>query len=129
MGHSKYSFPKAEKLTGKKRIEELFKRGSSFYLDIFQVRHLLLEETEQSQVLISVPKKNFKKAVDRNLLKRRIREAYRLNKHLLQDTEEVKVFSLGFIYLSKDILSFKDIETQLIKCLVRLRNSNNKNLD
>ncbi|WP_421764208.1 ribonuclease P protein component [Ekhidna sp.] len=120
MGLTKYHFPKQEKLTSKKKIEGLFKKGSSFYLGDFQVRHLKAAIPEPNQILISVPKRNFKRAVDRNLLKRRIREAYRLNKHLIDNNSESIHLSIGFIYLSKQILTFQDIQTQLIKCLERL---------
>lgn len=120
MGLIKYGFSKQEKLTGKKKIEGLFKRGSSFYLKDFQVRHLVSEEIGPHQILISVPKRNFKRAVDRNLIKRRIREAYRLNKALIPDSSESKGLYIGFIYLSKQILTFDNIQTQLIQCLERL---------
>ncbi len=125
MGLTKHSFPKQEKLTGKKKIEGLFKNGSSFYLNNFQVRYLQSDEEGPNQILISVPKRNFKRAVDRNLLKRRIREAYRLNKDLAFHEESRKSVYTGFIYLSKEILTFHDIQTQLIKCLERLRTINN----
>lgn len=122
MGLSKYSFSKAEKLTGKKRIEGLFKTGSSFYLGEFQIRHTTaVDEETAHRILISVPKRSFKRAVDRNLLKRRIREAYRLNKHLIRD---VKPLYIGFIYLSKQILTFHEIQAQLIKGLERLGSRN-----
>lgn len=121
MGELKYSFPKAEKLTGTKKIEELFKRGSSFYLKEMGVRYKLSEdENAFHRVLISVPKKNFKRAVDRNLLKRRIREAYRLNKHIIQKEGARTFFHIGFIYLSKKILDFHIIQDQLIEGLKRL---------
>ncbi|MEQ9468672.1 MAG: ribonuclease P protein component [Ekhidna sp.] len=123
MGLSKYSFSKKERLSGKKKIEGLFKTGSSFYLDNFQVRHMPTDDSGPHQVLISVPKKIFKRAVDRNLLKRRIREAYRLNKHLITDISESTPLYIGFIYLSKQILTFHEIEAQLIKCLERLGTS------
>lgn len=117
-----YSFPKKERLNSKKKIEGLFKTGSSFYLNSFQVRHLLSQEhVEHHQVLISVSKRNFKRAVDRNLIKRRIKEAYRLNKHLISD---LKPQYLGFIYLSKNILTFHEIQDQLILCLNRLGSIN-----
>lgn len=123
MGHSEYSFSKSEKLTGKKKIEELFRSGSSFYLDVFQVKYQSISGEEQShRVLITVPKKNFKRAVDRNLLKRRIREAYRLNKKFLIRENQNEFFYIAFIYLSKNILTFKEIEDQLIACLKRLGN-------
>ncbi len=121
MGQSKYSFSKEEKLTGKKKIEELFTRGSSFYLKDFQVKYLTSEDLNH-QILVSVPKKNFKRAVDRNLLKRRIREAFRLNKELILKPDQNEFYSIGFIYLSKNILTFNDIQHQLIQCLERLDN-------
>ncbi|WP_462252784.1 ribonuclease P protein component [Ekhidna sp.] len=120
MGLAKYSFSKNEKLTGKKKIEGLFKKGSSFYLGDFQVRHLQSDDVGPNQILISVPKRNFKRAVDRNLLKRRIREAYRLNKELIPNSFETKGLYIGFVYLSKQILTFDNIQSQLIKCLERL---------
>lgn len=119
MGTSQYSFSKNEKLTGKKKIEGLFKEGSSFYIAAFQIRYLLQQDEKSiHQVLVSVPKKNFKRAVDRNLLKRRIREAYRLNKHLIHDS---KPLYIGFVYISKQILTFHEIQDQLIKALGRLK--------
>ena len=125
MGLSKHGFSKKEKLTGKKKIEGLFKKGSSFYLNDFQVRYHQSDEMNTHQILISVPKRNFKRAVDRNLLKRRIREAYRLNKELLQNQGDSNKLYIGFVYLSKQILTFNDIQSQLIKCLKRLDTINN----
>jgi len=123
MGHSEYSFSKKEKLTGKKKIEELFRSGSSFYLDAFQVKYRSGSSEEfNHRLLITVPKKNFKRAVDRNLLKRRIREAYRLNKKFLLREDQNEFFYIAFIYLSKNILTFNEIEDQLIACLKRLGN-------
>lgn len=125
VGQEKYTFPKAEKLVGKKRIEGLFKKGSSFYLSDFRVRYQPSEDGDNvHKVLITVSKRNFKRAVDRNLLKRRIREAYRLNKHLLAHQREIKPLNVGFIYLSKRILTFQEIQDQLIKCLKRLEQRN-----
>lgn len=122
MGPAKYSFSKSEKLIGKKKIGELFRRGSFFYLDNFQIRHqLATSDSNHHQVIISVPKRTFKRAVDRNLLKRRIREAYRLNKHLL---DNCKPLFIGFVYLSKEILTFQEIQSQLIQCLNRLGSIN-----
>ena len=119
MGQVRHSFSKRERLSSKKKIEGLFKKGSSFYLQALHVRHLPIEEAGQPhQVLISVPKRNFKRAVDRNLLKRRIREAYRLNKHLI---EESKPLYIGFVYISKQVLTFHEIQDQLIMVLRRLK--------
>ncbi|MBC6401504.1 MAG: ribonuclease P protein component [Ekhidna sp.] len=122
MGCPGYSFSKKERLGSKKKIEELFKTSSSFCLDSFRVQSLLSEEEIQYHlVLISVSKRNFKRAVDRNLIKRRIREAYRLNKHLLDD---IPPLYLGLIYTSKNILTFHEIQNQLIRCMKRLKSIN-----
>lgn len=98
-----FRFGKKERLSKKKVIEELFAKGSSrlaFPVKIVFIRH---PDKEQSlhQVLITVPAKNFKKAVDRNTLKRRIREGYRLNKALLPSTPTL---CIAYIYVAKEIL-------------------------
>ena len=116
-----YTFSKKEKLSNKKYIEELFKNGSFFRLGPFLIRALAKEELECHQVLISIPKKRFKRAVKRNQLKRRIREIYRLNKSLLPDS---KSYLLGIIYLSNEELPFDEMKTKLIKALTRLRKQN-----
>lgn len=127
-GQKKYSFSAKEKLKSKKNIEELFKKGSSFYLNNFQVRFCAIsQEVDNHQILISVPKKKLKRAVDRNLIKRRVREAYRLNKHIIVDFSKSQNFSIGFVYLSSSILSYKEIETQIIQCLKKLLNKIEQN--
>ena len=68
------------------------------------------------QVLIAVPPKNFRKAVDRNLLKRRIREAYRLNKHRIAASEKLLI---AYIYNAKEILTFSQIQERLVKTFNR----------
>jgi ribonuclease P protein component len=68
------------------------------------------------QVLISVSKRNFKKAVDRNLIKRRMRESYRLNKNLLPARPKLLI---AYIYTAKEILTFAQIQERLIKTLNR----------
>lgn len=113
-----YRFPKREKLVSKKDIEELFKNGSSFYL-----RPLLMKyhpvESDVNKMLFSVSKRNFKRAVDRNLIKRRMREAYRLNKHLLV-SEQGTFYHIGFVYVDKSILPYDQIEHKLKKLIKRL---------
>ncbi len=114
----KFGFSKAERLTGKKKIEELFKHGSSFFLHPLLVKFHHTDE-ELHRVLISVPKKKIKRAVDRNLIKRRIREAYRLNKHLVYG-EQPRFFHVALIYQDNSILPYSEIEKKLIILLRRL---------
>lgn len=113
-----FGFSKAERLTGKKNIEELFQHGSSFFLHPFLVKYRKSGENNH-RFLITVPKKKFKRAVDRNLIKRRIREAYRLNKHLITD-QPIGFFHVGFIYQDDSILPYAEIENKLVILLKRL---------
>ena len=80
------SFAKGEKLCGVKTISELFSAGRPLNLPPLRIIYRVTPEDpslETVRVLISVPKRYFRKAVDRNLIKRRIREAYRQNKTVL----------------------------------------------
>jgi ribonuclease P protein component len=120
-----YTFTKEERLCNKKLIDELFHNGSSFLCYPFKVSWLIVNEPLQfpAQVLFSVSKKRYKRAVDRNLIKRRIREAYRLYKQQylytgLQDTEKKIIFSVGFI--GKEISSYELIDKKMLKLLNEL---------
>ena len=99
-------------------IKELFEKGSSFYLFPFKVH--FSSNPDQNfpfhQVMFSVPKRNFKKAVDRNLLKRRMREAFRLNKDMLPASNKLLI---AYIYTAKEILTFTQIQERLVKTLNR----------
>jgi len=110
---------KSERLKKNKQITELFEKGSSFYLFPFKVFTLPTEEREEPshKFMVSIPKRLFKRAVDRNLLKRRIREAFRINKNLLGDGT---FYHIAYIYTCKEILTYREIETKLIKTLERL---------
>jgi len=112
-----FSFTKAERLSSKKSIQELFDRGSSFYLHPFKVHFLRSDSSDQTQILISVPKSNFKKAVDRNTLKRRIREGYRLNKSSLSSD---KKFLIAYIYSAKEILPSAVIHQKIVLSLKKI---------
>lgn len=109
---------KYERVCDRKSIQELFgEKSSSFYLYPFRVK---IRETEDSvsRILVSVPKRRFKRANVRNLLKRRIREAYRLNKSLLFASE--KSMDIAFLYVGKDIMDYNSLEKKLISVLKRL---------
>ncbi len=116
-----FSLKKHEILRSKKNIKELFENGSSFFLYPFKIFFLTTQDQETCQVLFSVSKKNFKKAVDRNLIRRRMREAYRLNKKDLKvyqmDTFSI---SIALIYISKFKLPYREIESKLKQVFDRL---------
>ena len=113
-----YTFTKAERLKSKKIIDRIFNReGKSF--GMYPLRLIWLETplntTSPAQFTLSVPKRNFKKAVDRNRLRRQIREAYRLNKHKLYDFLEDKELQCAFmvLYTGKKAVSYQEIEQKI----------------
>ena len=111
---------KSERLSSQKQIQTLFTEGKSFRAPPIAIRYIKLAEQglDNNQILVSVPKRNFKRAVDRNRIKRQIREAYRLNKHLLDGIEDK--YAIAYIYTSKKMVPYKDLENKLIECLSRL---------
>lgn len=120
-----YTFSKEERLCSKRLISLLFSKGSSFNLYPLRfVYHTPEESTDAStQLVISVSKRHFKRAVDRNRLKRQIREAYRLNKHLFTQHQGQAPRLLAIIYIGKEKKSFDTIQKKLIsgleRCLTR----------
>lgn len=104
------------------------KKGETFFHYPFKVvyQHIRLEAADEAPanaIIVSVPKRNFKRAVKRNLLKRRIRESYRLNKGLLEAPCGCRTNAL-FVYVSKEILEFNHIEKKLKEVLVKISNPN-----
>jgi ribonuclease P protein component len=112
---------KSERLSSKRLIEQLFTNGRSFGHHPFVIRYTPIEDlsTAGNQILISVSKRNFKKAVDRNKLKRQIREAYRLNKAILTDLKNN--YAIAYIYTFKKMLPYSELEAKLIESLKRLQ--------
>lgn len=108
------TFRKEERLKKEKLIKELFEKGSSFYLYPFKVYVMRNPDPGYSfhQVLFSVSKRNFKRAVDRNLVKRRMREAFRLNKLAIAASNKLLI---AYIYSAKEILTFAQIQERLVK--------------
>jgi ribonuclease P protein component len=106
-------------------IQQLFKEGSSFFKHPFKVVYLPVERNDgpRARILVTVPKRNFKKAVDRNRIKRLVREAYRKNKQLLSPeyaTPEKQTLLIGFIYTGKTLPEYQEVEQKLILILQEL---------
>ncbi len=118
MRQMKASFTKGERLCGVRAISDLFSGGRTLYLPPLKVLYRVLPgntSAEPVRILISVPKRHFKKAVDRNLIKRRIREAYRQNKMPLISSFSAgdKSINLAIIWNNTAIQSYNTTE----KCI------------
>ena len=126
------SFAKGERLSSFKEIQDLMKKGETFFHYPFKVvyQNVALEDANQCEqalnaIIVSVPKRNFKRAVKRNLLKRRIRESYRLNKGLLVAPQGEKTNAL-FVYVAKEVTEFSYIERKLKEVLAKISEGETK---
>ncbi|MDR1347670.1 MAG: ribonuclease P protein component [Prevotellaceae bacterium] len=123
--YRRYFFKKNERLCLRKDIENVMCNGKKFLTYPFLVNYVIKDAqgSETTKIAISVAKRNFKKAVDRNLLKRRIREAYRKHKHNCPaDTacNTQKIINAIIIYVPKEKLSYGEIEKGIIRALENL---------
>jgi ribonuclease P protein component len=120
----KFTYPKSEKLKSKITIDLLFSKGKS--VSKYPLRLVFVESAygipesrdfgtgQKLKMGVSVSKKYFKKAVDRNYFKRVLRETYRLNKHILVDNLDKK-YAFMFFYQTKERLTYEEINTKTIQ--------------
>lgn len=110
-----FTYPKHEKLKSKKQIDLLFSDGKS--VSKYPLRLVFvpmkLENDEKIKLGVSVSKKYFKKAVDRNYYKRLLRECYRLNKKILLENLD-QPYAVMFFYQSKETMTFTEMNEKTI---------------
>ncbi len=107
-----FSYPNKERLKSQKTIDRLFTKGKSVSKYPLRLVYVALKDDEASEKVtmgVSVSKKYFKKAVDRNYFKRVLRECYRLNQHLLKENVD-KPYAFMFFYQTKETLSYQEID-------------------
>ncbi len=113
------TFRKEEKLKKKNLITDLFAFGKS--ASVFPLKMIYLENDHDSpfkvQAGVSVSKRNFKSAVDRNRIKRLMRESYRKNKCLIYNNEDTKKHILMFIYQAKKEVSYEQMEVKMVELI------------
>ncbi len=112
-----YTYPKTEKLKSRKTIDLLFCEGKSVAKYPLRLAYVEINPEEDHAPLklgVSVSKKYFKKAVDRNYFKRVLRETYRLNKHILLENTD-KSYAFMLLYQTKDRLDYHEIHVKTIQ--------------
>ncbi len=114
-----FRFVKTERLKSKKTIAALFEEGASLKKYPVRVQYIREENSKICKAAFVVPKRNFKRAVDRNRIKRQLKEAYRLHKHLLNNNNGT-TFALLFLYLGNKKLPYETIESAVINLLKQL---------
>ena len=117
------SFKKSERLKSRKTISRLFNReGQSFAKFPLRLVYMEIEESEAPiQFTVSVSKKKFKRAVDRNRVKRQIREAYRLNKAPLFEKLEStgKKYAWMILFAGSEMPDYQQIEKMMMKLILK----------
>jgi len=119
---TRFTFQKSERLCSKKIIDKLFVEGKSVF--VFPLKIVYLEPGGPAknplQAGFAVSKKNFKRAVQRNLLKRRMREAYRLSKPGFFSALNDVQLAIFFVYTAKEIADYSAIESAMKRGLKKL---------
>ena len=118
-----FSYPKAQKLKSKKTIDLLFSKGKSVSKYPLRLVYTAVEESDEKLKFgVSVSKKHFKHAVDRNYFKRVLRECYRHNKNMIIDSLD-KPYAIMFFYQTKDRLSYQEINEKTILLFEKFQNA------
>lgn len=120
----KFTLGKKERLKSRKLIEQLFSEGKNFVVSPFRIHYLIKNEVADNPLLfgVGVSGKNFKRAVDRNRIKRLIKEAYRLQKLPIQEkvNEKKKQLCLFFNYTAKELPDFPLVKEKVAVALRKL---------
>ena len=110
-----FTYPKHEKLKSQKTIDLLFSKGKSVTKYPLRLVYVATNDADEKLKFgVSVSKKHFKHAVDRNYFKRVLRECYRLNKHIIHENLD-QPYAIMFFYQTKDRLSYQEIHEKTIQ--------------
>ena len=117
----RFTLPKEERLCSRKALEKLFE-GSNKSIMAYPIR-VVFQQTEETgtRIMVSVSKRFFKRAVKRNRIKRQLREAYRLNKHILKPA--TGGLNIAFLWISNDILPTQKVMDRMQNLLTKINES------
>ena len=120
-----FALKKNERITSKLLLGQLFSSKDAKAVTAYPIRAVALEVDRHAgcapvQILFSVSKRHFKHAVDRNRVKRQLREAYRLNKGMLPDVAEERQLLIAFIWIADDHFPSHKVSASLLKALDKI---------
>ena len=119
-----HTLPKSERLCSKKALERLF-GGERRSVSVFPIRAVFAESEEPGvRIMVSVSKRHFKRAVRRNRVKRQLREAYRLNKQILQGVEGG--LDIAFLWNTAELLPTRTVMQKMQHLLHRVHENINQ---
>lgn len=122
----RFTLSKEERICSKKLINELFtgngRSMTAFPLRVVFMKRTIVDDQPRAAMLVSVPKRYFKHAVDRNRVKRQVREAFRRNKSIITQnlTDDHEAVAMAFVWLTDEKFSSSEVENRMVRLLTRI---------
>lgn len=122
----RFTLSKEERICSKKLINELFtgngRSMTAFPLRVVFMKRIIVDDQPRAAMLVSVPKRYFKHAVDRNRVKRQVREAFRRNKSIITQnlTDDHEAVAMAFVWLTNEKYPSSEVENRMVRLLTRI---------
>ena len=122
----RFTLSKEERICRKKLINELFtgngRSMTAFPLRVVFMKRTIVDDQPRAAMLVSVPKRYFKHAVDRNRVKRQVREAFRRNKSIITQnlTDDHEAVAMAFVWLTDEKFPSSEVENRMVRLLTRI---------
>lgn len=122
----RFTLSKEDRICSKKLINELFtgngRSMTAFPLRVVFMKRTIIDDQPRAAMLVSVPKRYFKHAVDRNRVKRQVREAFRRNKSMITQnlTDDHEAVAMAFVWLTNEKFPSSEVENRMVRLLTRI---------
>lgn len=122
----RFTLSKEERICSKKLINELFtgngRSMTAFPLRVVFMKRTIVDDQPRAAMLVSVPKRYFKHAVDRNRVKRQVREVFRRNKSIITQnlTDDHEAVAMAFVWLTDEKFPSSEVENRMVRLLTRI---------